>query len=214
VVPKTLQWLISGNLPGTLFTENDPLPLADYYLPLMSLPFATGKVNPTELSGAPYLKVAVEAELPKVKTDKRQIGLVWTGSKTHERDHERSLLLDQFAPLFKIKDAQFYAPFTGPGLEEIVADTPVISLEKSIHDFADTATMLAPLDCLVTVDTAVAHLAGALGVKTYLLLQHSPDWRWGTSGETTPWYKSVTLLRQSRYGDWDSVIEGLVSRLA
>lgn len=213
VAPKSLEWVLKGNVPGTIITEDSPLPTADYYLPLMSLPLATGKIDPFELPAAPYMQVAVKSELPKAKIGKRQIGLVWTGSKTHERDHERSLLLDQFAPLFKLKDVQFYAPFVGVGLEEIVDDTPVMSLEKSIHDFADTASLLMALNCLVTVDTAVAHLAGALGVKTYLLLQHCPDWRWGTSSETTPWYKSFNLLRQPTYGDWDSVITDLAGRL-
>jgi hypothetical protein len=217
LVPKALEWLLKGNLSGTIFVrENtiDALPKADYYLPLLSLPLMTGKLLPEDAPTAPYLKVAVESELPKLKEGKRKIGLVWAGSRTHERDHERSLLLDQFAPLFTIKDLQFFALFKGDGLEEITDDTPVMSLADSLKDFADTAAILGQLDYLVTVDTAAAHLAGALGVKTLLLLPHCPDWRWGISGDTTPWYKNMTLLRQPRYGDWDSVMQKAAEILA
>jgi len=212
-VQKPLQWLLKGNLPGKLFTEEDPLPEADYYLPLLSLPLVTGKLDPWDISSAPYMEVSVSPELPQAITGKRKIGLVWTGSPTHERDHERSIPLGVFAPLFNRKDIQLFAPFTGAGLEEITSATPVISLASSIKDFADTAALLKQMECLVTVDTAVAHLAGALGVKTYLLLPHCPDWRWGTTGEKTPWYNSMTLLRQPSYGDWESVISTLAEKL-
>lgn len=145
--------------------------------------------------------------------DKKCIGLVWAGSLTHERDHERSILLEQLNPLLQKSGVQFYAPFLGPSLSEI-GNRPVTRLDNLITDFADTAALLMQLDCLVSVDTSVAHLAGALGVKTYLLLPHAPDWRWGISGEATPWYSSLTLLRQPSYGDWDDVIAQLMHKLA
>lgn len=217
LIPQALQSLLQNNMPGTIVVrENniDAIPVADYYLPLLSLPLATGKLLPNDAPVAPYLKVAATAELPKAKEGKRKIGLVWAGSRTHERDHERSLLLDQFAPLFALKDVQLYALFKGDGLEEITDDTPVISLAGLLKDFASTAALLQQLDCLVTVDTAAAHLAGALGVKTILLVSFCPDWRWGTSGDTTPWYKNMTILRQPRYGDWDSVIQKAAEILA
>ncbi len=213
VVQKPLQRLLADNLSGKVFSERDPLPEADYYLPLMSLPLATRKYAPAEAPPAPYLRAPDEPRLPDAKADVKKIGLVWTGSPTHERDHERSISLDRFAPLFAQAKAEFYAPFTGVGLEEITDGTPVTALGNLIGDFSDTAALLRQLDCLVTVDTSVAHLAGALDVTTYLLLQYSPDWRWGTSGTTTPWYARATLLRQPKYGDWDSVIENLANKL-
>jgi hypothetical protein len=109
-------------------------------------------------------------------------------------------------------DADFYAPFTGDALNEI-RDLPITRLDKLIGDFADTAALIAQMDLLISVDTAVAHIAGAMGIKTFLLLPYCPDWRWGVSGETTDWYPSLTLLRQPKYGDWLSVIELLKSRL-
>ncbi|MDX2027751.1 MAG: tetratricopeptide repeat protein [Alphaproteobacteria bacterium] len=213
-VPASLQRLLASNLPGLVLPETEPLPAADYYAPLMSLPLALGKTLPIDAPPAPYLSAPEEPKLPQPAKDMRPIGLVWTGSPTHQRDHERSILLEQFAPLFGKVKAQFYAPFTGAGLEQITPQTPVIKLTKLITDFADTAALLKQLEVLVTVDTAAAHLAGALGVKTCLLLPHCPDWRWGTSGTMTPWYPNMTLLRQPAYGDWESVMEQLAEKLA
>jgi Flp pilus assembly protein TadD len=207
VVQQSLKHLLSENIAGPVFAEREPLPEADYYIPLLSLPLATHRL--TDTLTTPYLKAPDGPKLPNAKAGTTKIGLVWTGSRTHERDHERSIPLEKFATLLKRDKTQFYAPFKGAGLEEITNQTPVIPLNEHITDFADTAALLKQLDCLITVDTAVAHLAGALGVKTYLLLQHSPDWRWGTSGEITPWYSSMTLLRQPKYGDWYSVIINL-----
>jgi tetratricopeptide (TPR) repeat protein len=219
VVPNGLHKLLSTNLPGKVFAEHVPLPEADYYLPLMSLPLVTGKLSPADMPATPYLKAPDQPLLPKAKAAKTKIGLVWLGSPTHERDHERSIPLEDFIPLFtELKNAQFYAPFTGGGLDKITDalkdQTPLIPLAKLITDFSDTAVLLQQLDYLVTVDTATAHLAGALGVQTYLLLQHSPDWRWGIIGETTSWYANMTLLRQPSYGDWGSVVEKLVANLS
>ncbi|HEU0117076.1 MAG TPA: tetratricopeptide repeat protein [Alphaproteobacteria bacterium] len=214
VVQKPVKWLLDGNMPGTITAEGDPMPYADYYIPLLSLPNALQKPSPADAPTTPYLRVTTTAELPDAKTGKKKIGLVWAGSPTHERDHERSIPLEAFAPLFRKLNATFYSPFTGAGLEEITSGTPVIRLDQLITDFADTAAILQALDYLVTVDTATAHLAGALGIKTYLLLQYSPDWRWGTEGISTAWYPSITLLRQPKYGDWESVLNTLLDRLA
>jgi len=211
-VPKSLQRLLAANLPGRVLAEDDALPAADYYLPLMSLPLATQRLSPADAPKAPYLKAGSEPRLPKPGAKKR-IGLVWRGSVTHERDHERSIALEQLTPIFRNPAALYFAPFKGEGLEE-TAKTPVTRLDDLIADFADTAALLSQLDCLITVDTAAAHLAGALGVKTYVLLPHCPDWRWGMTGETTPWYPSLTLLRQPSYGDWDSVIALLAQKVA
>ena len=217
VVQNSLQRLLKQNLPGPVFAESDPLPEADYYLPILSLPLKFGRIGTMSREKEitiPYLLTSPEPRLPNAKPGTQKIGLVWAGSPTHERDHERSIALKQFAPLFNRAATQFYAPFIGAGLEEITPDTPVLSLENHITDFADTAALLSQLDHLITVDTAVAHLAGALGVKTFLLLQHCPDWRWGTSGESTHWYPRMTLLRQSAYGHWDEVIDRLIKILA
>ncbi|HUY69040.1 MAG TPA: hypothetical protein VMV79_07030, partial [Alphaproteobacteria bacterium] len=216
VMQKSLQCLLAANLPGIVLADDEPLPEADFYLPLLSLPLALGLYAPQNAPPVPYLRAPVKLALPAGDGESRKIGLVWSGSKTHERDAERSIPLARFAPLWEktgAKPAVFYAPFIGEDLEQS-ANYPVVPLDDFIGDFADTASLLMQLDCLVTVDTAAAHLAGALGVKTYLLLPYCPDWRWGTKGEATAWYASVTLLRQPQPGDWDGVMARLTDRLA
>ncbi len=211
-VRQPLQRLLAANLSGRVISETDSLPDTDYWLPILSIPLALGIFSATPAT-APVFKAPIEPKLPDSK-GKRKIGLVWSGSATHERDHERSIPIDKLQPIWEKIDAAFYAPFKGASesLKEI--PSPIISLDDLITDFADMTALLSQLDCLITVDTAAAHLAGALGVKTYLLLPFCPDWRWGTDGEITPWYANMTLLRQPSYGDWDIVVKSLIEKAA
>jgi tetratricopeptide (TPR) repeat protein len=210
VVRQPLQRLLAANLPGRVIAEGSPLPHADFWLPILSLPYALGMTSATP-SSAPFHS-PTEPKLPN-PNGKRKIGLVWSGSPTHERDHERSIPLSMLVPLWAKSDAQFFAPFKGAGESLKDANAPIIPLDHLIADFADMAALLSQLDCLIAVDTAAAHLAGALNIKTYLLLPHCPDWRWGASGKTTNWHPTMTLLRQPRYGDWDSVVESLIEKI-
>ena len=212
MVSAALQKIMTGNVTGKIMADTEPMPEADFYVPMLSLPLATQRPSFMEAPSVEPWHVGTEPQLPEVKAGTRRIGLVWAGSPTHERDHERSIPLELFAPFLTTVKADFYAPFVGGALEEIGA-LPIKRLDAQLTDFAATAAILRQLDCVVTVDTSVAHLAGTLGVKTYLLLPHCPDWRWGVSGETTPWYPSVTLLRQPTYGDWVSVIDKLITML-
>lgn len=205
-VPKNLVRLLAGNVRGSIVCENGVLPACDYYVPMMSLAGMLKNATPR----LPYLTAPQTPTLPPGK-HRLKIGLVWAGSRTHERDRERSVRLEQLAPIFD-SAADFYAPFVGDALEEI-GTFPVVRLDPLMTDFADTAALIRQMDGLITVDTAAAHLAGALGVKTFVLLTHCPDWRWGVSEETTKLYPSLTLLRQPEYGDWGSVIEKLAALL-
>lgn len=210
-VQKPLQKLLAGNVPGEVGNESAP-PAADYYIPLLSLPLALGRLRPEEAPKPPYLKAPAGPALPPTGK-RRKIGIVWSGSPTNARDFEKAIPLPALAPLWKLPDIQFYAPFLNPRLEELT-DQPIIRLDPLIKDFGDTAALLAQLDCLVSVDTATAHLAGAMGLSTIALLAYCPDWRWGTRGEKSAWYPSAVLLRQPKPNDWDSVIAQLVERLA
>lgn len=215
VVPAPLVRLLAANLSGRVQGEDEPLPDADVWLPIMSLPLATGKTDFSDAPAAPYLRAPEMPPLPrKGGASLRHIGLVWTASPTHQRDHERSVHLDDLAPLWKIKGSRYYAPFVNPRIDSQLKSQPVVRLDKLIGDFADTASLLWQLDGVIAVDTSVAHLAGALGVRTWLLLPYCPDWRWGTMGTTTPWYPSVTLYRQPSPGDWESVIDSLAQDLS
>ena len=133
-----------------------------------------------------------------------RVGLAWCGSTLHAEDRRRSLDPGQLAPLRAWGDVRFFSLKVGaralpplPGLQD---------LSPFIRDFGDTARLLQRLDLVLSVDTSVAHLAGALGLPTLLLLPHFPDWRWGWEGEGTPWYPTLQLFRQPTPGDWDAVL--------
>jgi tetratricopeptide (TPR) repeat protein len=205
-VPKSLVRLLKDYLSGTVIDEAGALPQCDAYIPMMSLPFVTLKYEPYKVEK--YLRASQGPLLPMGKR-RRKIGLVWAGSQTHEHDHERSISPRLLKPIVDEFPADFYAPFTGTALSEI-EDLPIIRLDHLISDFADTAFLLSSMDCLITVDTSVAHLAGTMGLKTILLLPYCPDWRWGIHGAETPWYPQMTLMRQKKRGDWESVIEELL----
>jgi tetratricopeptide (TPR) repeat protein len=210
VVQDALLRLFRLNLPGTICPKEPTFPEADYYLSMMSIPFATNQILPDQWGGAPYLKAPEEGPaLPEVAGEGPKIGLVWAGSPSHEKDHQRSIPLNVCAPLWKQKKLRLYAPVVGDGLSQL-KDQPITRLDPYIKDFADTAFLLRQLDGLITVDTSVAHLAAALGVKTWMMISYAPDWRWGLEGETTPWYHSMKIIRQQNPGDWSSVINRLL----
>lgn len=210
LVRTPLKRLLQDNLSGIVLAEDDPIPMADFWLPILSLPYALMKWHPSDVSAEPYIKASVGPRL-SLDDSRRHIGLVWMGSSTHARDHERSIDLQRLEPLWGIPSVSFYAPFIGSNLEMACQQVPIQLLGNQIRDFADTAAILKQLDCVITVDTAVAHLAGALGVETHLLLPYCPDWRWGVSGEKTYWYHSIKVYRQASYGDWGPTISQLVN---
>ena len=191
-------------------TPNYPIH-ADFWLPILSLPFMLGMTAAVPPI-TPVFRAPDTPRLPHT-SGKRKIGLVWRGSPTHERDHERSIPLALLEPLWTTIDAAFFAPFKGAAESLHGTTAPITPLDPLINDFADAAALMAQMDGLITVDTASAHLGGALGIPTYVLLPHCPDWRWGAEDEATGWYPSVTLLRQSRYGDWRVVVQKLLEKL-
>ena len=204
---------------GTLLRQGDPLPDFDYYCPVMSLPLAFGTDLATVPAASRYLaadktKLAHWAALLGSKTSPR-VGLVWSGSPTHEDDHNRSIGLSMF-------------------LQKLPAGFEYVSLQKDVRasdlaasqgasnlrhfgaqllDFSDTAALCELMDLVITVDTSVAHLSGALGVPTWVLLPHLPDWRWLLNRRESPWYPSVRLYRQSKAQHWDDVFLAVANDL-
>jgi hypothetical protein len=120
------------------------------------------------------------------------------------------------APLFEVKDVDFFSLQIGPGTEqlrEFPGATAIVNHTPHIKDFADTAAFMAELDLIISVDTAVAHLAGALGRKAWLLLSFAADWRWGLEQEDSPWYPTMRLFRQPVRQDWASVVQRVAEEL-
>ena len=147
----------------------------------------------------------------------RKVGLVWAGSPTHRHDRQRSCPLRAFWPVLRTPGLRFYSLQTGErsrDLGDVPADLAVEDLRPHLHDFGDTALLIAQLDLVISVDTAVAHLAGALGRPVWTLLSAVPDWRWLLEGQTTPWYPTMRLFRQPHPGAWGDVMQRVAAALA
>jgi tetratricopeptide (TPR) repeat protein len=196
-----------------------PLPPFELQASLMSLPW----VFRTELSSipaeVPYLDVPEEiphrqalVENLALAQECTRIGLVWAGSSTHKRDDERSLPATSLAPLAALPGVAWFS--FQLGRREAPPLPNLISLAPLLKNFSDTAYALSGMDLLITVDTAVAHLAGALGIPTLLLLPFQPDFRWLLERDDSPWYPTMHLYRQPAYGDWESVIRQVVTDLS
>lgn len=192
---------------------NQPMPAFHYHLPIMSIPHVA-RLAADAIPNAPYLQsVALPVALPA--TSKR-VALCWRGKATHSKDRLRSASLKDFLPLLALTPAQFFAVHGASVAAELAlhsAATLVHDVAANLRDFADTAAWLQAMDLVITVDTAVAHLAGALGKKVWLLIPPTIDWRWGSCGTQTLWYPSMTIYRQQPVGSWDAVINKVVADL-
>ncbi len=187
----------------------------DYHLSLLSLPHRLSLSSTSDLSCGPYLKSPAKSRQNEViGSGKLKVGLVWAGNPHHDNDARRSVPFSCFSELLKISGVAFFS------LQIFVADDgcglsnrlppEVTDLAAQITDFADTAGYLSQLDLLITVDTAAAHLAGALGVETWLLLPKHADWRWLRDRYDTPWYPDLKLFRQpSAARGWPPVVEAV-----
>ena len=200
--------------------EGAPFSDCDVHAPLMSLPgiFGTDAMNaPADvpyLSADPDVVDAWDEQLPS--SNGLRIGIAWQGNPVHVRDHLRSLRLEQFEPIARRPDVQLYGLQKGPGREQIAVlgdRFPVVDLGGRLDDLMDTAAVMMNLDLVISVDTAVAHLAGALGVPAWVALPFEADWRWLSGREDSPWYPTIRLFRQRRWGDWDDVFARITAAL-
>ena len=178
----------------------DPRPPVDFQCPMMSLPLALGDEIPAR---TPYLS----AGSPGVAG--RKIGIAWRGNPEHSDDRRRSMSAETMARAFRGLDVTLVCLQKDRTEAELAvfAGCRLIDPTPDLNDFADTAAIIAGLDLVVSVDTAVAHLAGALNVPGRVLLAYAPDWRWRLGREDSDWYPSLRLVRQEKPGDWDPVIE-------
>ena len=182
---------------------------AQVWAPLMSLPFLLGTSEADIPTKDGYL--CLTRTMPRTQQFRR-VGLVWAGSPTHGNDAIRSMTLKDLAPILTCTDCVFYSLQMGERRNDLSRDAnagQIFDVMSDVTDFRDMADRLSGLDALVSVDTAVAHLAGAIGLPTFILLPHVPDWRWMLSRSDTPWYQSVRLFRQTTPGNWRGPIRAL-----
>jgi tetratricopeptide (TPR) repeat protein len=195
------------------------LPPFDLHCPLLSLPLAFA----TELATIPVLVPYIRAADDDIRRWREllpqrrpRIGVAWSGDPAHDNDANRSIRLNTLAPVFAATDADFVSlqHQMRDADRGVLPDFPnLLQLERGFRDFADTAAVVASLDAVVSVDSAVAHLAGAMGKPLFLLLPFGADFRWLRERQDSPWYPTAQLFRQPKFGDWDGVIETLAGEL-
>lgn len=205
--------LINNAWADVVIAETDSVPEHDMHCALLSLPHLLGdcKVG----VDIPYLQVAQDKLVPpvitKVTKGVLKVGLVWAGLPSHQHDQRRSLAASSFAPLLNLPGLALFSLQKGPAAADCLPG--IQDLAPELHDFAATAAIVAHLDLVISVDTALAHLAGVMGVETWVLLAHAADWRWGLPGERSAWYPKLRLFRQTRAGEWQAPLADLVSAL-
>lgn len=198
---------------AVLIEMGQPVPVFDYHCPIMSLPLAFKTTLATIPDRVPYLTVdrskTVEWRRRLGESAQLKVGLVWSGSKEHSSDHHRSFNAKTLLPLLQIPFVEFHCLQTEIREDDaaFIADIANLKIHHSnIDDFGDTAALIEIMDVVISVDTSVAHLAGALAKKAWILLPYAPDYRWMLDRNDTPWYPTARLFRQPAIGDWDSVI--------
>lgn len=211
---RSLAGLLSG-APGisrTLLPE-EPLPPHDYWSPLLSLPFHLEATRDT-IPPPPYLFATDTRNRIPLSDERLRVGLVWSGRGT---DPHRACPAALFAPLSGLKGriAFFSLQLNGSDqeLSLLREQLGITDLAPLLTDFQATADIMGQLDLIISIDSAPAHLAGALGRETWLLLHHSPDWRWGQGRDDSDWYHTMRLFRQARPGQWEAVIERVAEAL-
>jgi tetratricopeptide (TPR) repeat protein len=216
---------VLATVPGlkTVVAEDEEVPDFDTWAPLMSLPHILGLTADTVPWDGPYIQAALlprPTELSGVPGLK--VGILWSGNPEYKIDETRSIDLSAFAPLVAVPGTRFYALQYGERAGDIKAvrfGNDVEDLSPYLDGFANTAALVDQLDLVITVDTYLVHLAGAMGKPTWLLLSHTPDWRWMRDRPDTPWYPDMRLLRQppqvqTTPGDWRAVFAAAARDLA
>lgn len=210
--PSVLKRLLE-TMPGieTVVERGAPLPAFDFHAPLMSMPQLMGTRLDSIPQDVPYLFPRQDERLPvELFTGKGlRVGVVWGGNPTHLNDQQRSLPLKTLEPLWTIPGTKFFSLQVGAQqaeLQNLAAITPIKDLSPWLQDMHDTALAVSHLDLIVSVDTAVAHLAGAMNKPVWVLLPFAPDWRWMLDRQDSPWYPSMRLFRQVTPGDWARVV--------
>ena len=203
-----------------LFSDHTVIPSYECHAPLLSLPHLLGTTLTTIPSTVPYVQTdpngVKEWQDRLVDYPGFRIGVVWRGNPTHKNDHNRSMTARDFASFLDVPGITVISLQKDIGLDELKVFRHLESFfdgSPRLADFADTASVISNLDLVISVDTAVCHLAGALGVPVWTLIPFAPDWRWLLDRVDSPWYPTMRLFRQKSIGDWHSVIQQVRSAL-
>jgi tetratricopeptide (TPR) repeat protein len=204
-----------------VIARGDPLPAFDAHLPVMSLP----RIFETTVDSVPWNGPYIGAEPGRIEHWRHalepgarlHVGLAWAGRSQYWDDRKRSIPLAAFAPLAGLAGLSLYSLQWGEAAAQISSlpgGMRIRDFGDAIRDFSEMAALVASLDLVISVDSAVNHLAGAMGAPAWLLATHAPDWRWLLERDDSPWYPSVRIFRQRKSGDWSGVIERVAAALA
>ena len=188
-------------------------PACDYHVPLLNLPRFLKTTLDSIPATVPYLQPPQGTVAPTVHRPagtKLAVGIVWAGKPSHNNDKNRSTTLERFLCLADLPGVALYSLQKGlrtADIQTLGVQALVTDIGSRLTDFAETALLLPQLDLIVAVDTAVVHLAGALGIPAFVLIPYTPDWRWLKGRDDTPWYPTVRLFRQPQPREWDSVFD-------
>jgi len=221
---RTLHPLLAQIAPDVRLVDDwSACPPFTAYCPLSGLP----RLHRTRIDNIPALVPCLQADPRRtpawhqrlrelVPHGYRRIGIVWAGRPTHRNDLNRSIRLRTLAPLAEIARIALIALQQGPARADIayyLGPAPLINLGTEVTGFDDSLSIIDGLDLVITVDTAVAHLAASMGKPTWVLLPYAPDWRWLLQRADSPWYPSMRLFRQTKPGDWTGVVNAVCSAL-
>ncbi|MEG4215804.1 tetratricopeptide repeat protein [Microcoleus sp. Pol14C6] len=198
-----------------LIVKGEQLPEFDVQAPMLSLPYIIGTKLETIPANTAYLSPPAGAEFTLLPDRTLKVGIVWAGNPKHRKNKQRSCSLSQFLPLVEVSGVSFYSlqKEVSEADRALLNQTSIVDLSPHFGDLADTAAAIAKLDLVISVDTAVAHLAGALGKPVWILLAFSPDWRWLLEREDSPWYPTARLFRQHQRADWEDVFDRVAEAL-
>jgi hypothetical protein len=191
---------------------------------LSSLPYIFNTTPNTIPNEVPYIhadpdRVAVWRDRldTMFPNRKKRVGLAWTGRPTHPNDRRRSVRLSRLLPLTAAGDVAFVSlqkPVPAADIETMRSFPGMTDLSDELSDFGETAALIETLDLVITVDTAMGHLAGAMAKPVWILIPKAADWRWMLEREDSPWYPTARLFRQAKPGEWDPVLSRLTEALA
>jgi len=209
------------NLQGIslLIAQGEEIPPFDVQSPFMSLPLAFKTTMETIPAHVPYLAAregAIEKWRSKLNGAELKVGVAWAGNPNYPQDQDRSILLKNILPILEAKGARFFSlqkDLRHGDKEALDGISQVVRLDQEMNDFEDTAAIMSFLDLVISSDTAVVHLAGALGRPVWVLLQSSPDWRWFLGRGDSPWYPTAKLFRQTNRGEWSTVADDVCVQL-
>jgi len=214
--PELKRFFTCSEIADVVIAYGEEIPPFDYFTSQASLPGILGVVLNTIPNQVPYLKAPTSATRSPVNGERLKVGLAWAGNPSHHNDLARSMRLEELLPLRNVPEAMFCSLQTPvPGRDEpcFRSWTGLVDLSGDFNDFLATAEAVAAMDLVISVDTGIAHLAGALGKPVWTLLPMAPDWRWLLERQDSRWYPTMRLFRQTRRNDWKPVVSRVTEEL-